>query len=73
MSIMLCPHCGRLYSARACRPLIPEHTIAELRKNDQPMSDIKEVMTPTKCPGSGQVPRNAESDRRPLWKDGGSP
>lgn len=21
------------------------------------------------CPGSGQVPRNPESDRRPLWKD----
>jgi rubredoxin len=20
-----------------------------------------------KCPGSGQVPRNPESDRRPLW------
>ena len=22
-----------------------------------------------KCPGSGQIPRNAESDRRPLWKE----
>jgi hypothetical protein len=21
------------------------------------------------CPGSGQTPRNPESDRRPLWKD----
>ena len=21
------------------------------------------------CPGSGQYPRNAESDKRPLWKD----
>lgn len=23
------------------------------------------------CPGTGQIPRNAESDRRPLWN--GSP
>ena len=22
-----------------------------------------------KCPGSGQYPRNCETDRRPLWKD----
>jgi hypothetical protein len=24
------------------------------------------------CPGSGQLPRCAASDKRPLWKDGGS-
>jgi len=51
-SIMKCPHCGREYSQRACRPLIPNHDF-----ESKP------------CPGNGQTPRNAASDRRPLWKD----
>jgi hypothetical protein len=55
MSVMKCPHCGREYSPQACKPLIPTH--------DWP-PPCRAV-----CPGSGQIPRNAETDRRPLWKD----
>jgi hypothetical protein len=55
MAIMKCPHCGREYSAKACKPLVPKHGLCAERI--------------TVCPGSGQVPRNAETDRRPLWKD----
>lgn len=55
MSIMKCPHCGREYSSRARKPLIPTH--------DYPPT-CRSV-----CPGSGQTPRNAETDFRPLWKD----
>jgi hypothetical protein len=54
MSLMKCPYCGREYSMRACRPLIPIHEFPE---------------PSLVCPGSNQYPRNAESDRRPLWKD----
>jgi Rad3-related DNA helicase len=71
MAIMKCPYCGREYSQRACKPLIPAHSF---------VSNNPRVMTAAvlnsgaseeeiRCPGSGQVPRNAESDRRPLWKD----
>ena len=54
-SIMKCPHCGREYSLRACNPNIPTH--------DWP-PPCRAV-----CPGSGQIPRNALTDNRPLWKD----
>ncbi len=60
MNLSMCPHCGQLWSARAVHKhghLIPEHNFP-LKGTD-------------KCPGSGQVPRNPESDMRPLWKDGG--
>ena len=53
--MMKCPHRGREYSDRACRPLIPTHDYPKLARQV--------------CPGSGQQPRNAESDMRPLWKD----
>lgn len=55
MAIMKCPHCGREYSAGACKPLVPAHS--------WPRTEAK------RCPGSGQTPRNAESDMRLLWKD----
>ncbi len=55
-SLMKCPHCGREYSARACRPLIPSH-------------EIHGPLVNMRCPGSGQTPRNAASDKRILWKD----
>lgn len=48
-----CPHCGELYSER--NQLIPTHQYPK--------------RSGRLCPGSGQTPRNAESDRRPLWKD----
>lgn len=53
-NIVKCPHCGREYHIRACRPLIPTH--------DFP------VPCRSVCPGSGQNPRGL-ADLRPLWKD----
>ncbi len=50
-----CPHCGKLYQMAECTPLIPTHDYPPLCRSV--------------CPGSGQHPRNAMSDRRPLWKD----
>lgn len=63
VSIYKCPHCGREYSSRACKPNIPQHADPFCRVLHQG------VFTPVNCPGSGQVPRNAASDHRPLWKD----
>ncbi len=66
MSIYHCPHCDREFSASgytaaavpvACKPLTPIHSWTA--------PDDKSY----RCPGSEQTPRNAESDRRPLWKD----
>ena len=71
MSIMKCPHCGREYSARACRPLIPTHRFVV--KNPSQMSaaalEAGAVEEDIQCPGSGQGPRNALSDKRPLWSE----
>lgn len=50
---LMCPHCGWIYSALAS--LVPNHCFPEA--------------TFTVCPGSGQSPRNAETDKRPPWKD----
>jgi len=52
-TLVMCPHCGELFSAR--NQLIPTHDYPK------PCRSV--------CPGSGQVPRNPESDNRPLWKD----
>lgn len=62
MSIMKCPNCGREFSARACKPLVPEHMVPEKRTFDPKLKSLV-------CPGSGQTPRNAESGVRPLWRD----
>lgn len=57
MTTYMCPHCGREYSPRACRgQLIPNHTWGKMRAI---------------CPGSMQTPRNAQTDRRPLWSEQG--
>lgn len=49
--LLMCPNCGWCYPARVLG-LVPDH----------------ELELPSElCPGSGQVPRNPESDRRPLW------
>lgn len=51
-----CPHCGEIFHAPRCRDgLIPTHDFPRLTRRV--------------CPGSGNAPRNAMSDRRPLWKD----
>lgn len=48
---MMCPHCGEMVGTR--NHLTVPHPLE---------TDQRAV-----CPGSGQVPRNAESDRRVLW------
>lgn len=49
----MCPHCGRLF--RKTGKLIPVHGLLEM------------LPRASCCPGSEQVPRNPESDKRPLW------
>lgn len=58
-----CPHCGWMYD-----PADPE------LQNQSPVVALvpEHNYPPTEsavCPGSNQIPRNALSDRRPLWKD----
>lgn len=50
---MMCPHCGELFRYNV--RLIPTHDFPK------PCRMV--------CPGSGQIPRNSLSDKRPLWKD----
>lgn len=62
MTPSMCPHCGRLFCRgqmgwQGAPGLIPEHAY--------PATPVGGHL----CPGSGQVPRSPESDRRPLWKD----
>ena len=53
---MMCPHCGERFAyGQLQASLIPTH--------DWP-KPCRQV-----CPGSQQAPRNALSDKRPLWKD----
>jgi hypothetical protein len=58
--VLKCPHCGMTYDPRDVPPHLKsvEHLVPEHFFNH-----------PERCPGSWQNPRNAESDRRPLWKD----
>lgn len=58
----MCPHCGRLFTYAECGRAdiagkIPDHAF--------PWTPVGGRL----CPGSGQQPRNPESDRRPLWKE----
>ena len=58
----MCPHCGRTWFYAAIHHaeipgMIPNHAY--------PATPVGGRL----CPGSGQGPRNPESDRRPLWKD----
>ncbi len=68
MAIMMCPHCGREFSEKACKPLVPSHLFDFEKKTHR----VKSLTTSVReCPGSDEQPLNAESDMRPLWKDGG--
>lgn len=49
----MCPHCGWLYDIGR-GPLVPPHGCEGHA---------------VACPGVGQIPRNPESDCRPLWRD----
>jgi hypothetical protein len=51
----MCPHCGEIFARLKSDSLIPTHDFPK------PCRSV--------CPGSGQNPRNADTDRRPLWKD----
>lgn len=54
MSTYKCPYCGLTYN--------PDHVgYGKVPKHTQGPDD-------TVCPGVGQCPRNADTDRRPLWK-----
>lgn len=55
-----CPFCGRVF-AEHCE-LIPSHNYTP--KIQQPGIHVSAY-----CPGSGQHPRNPESDRRKLWSE----
>ena len=72
-TIYKCPHCGREYSANACDPLVPAHNLVTRNPEDSMGCTLGGLGSHniTPCPGSGQAPRNAESDHQPLWKDGG--
>ena len=52
--LYMCPYCGEI-SGRLKFSLIRIHHFP--------------LLSGEKCPGSEQIPRNPESDRRPLWKD----
>jgi hypothetical protein len=62
---LMCPYCGLTY----LRSEIPWH----LRSVNNLVPEHFHPSPPDRCPGSWQNPRNAETDRRPLWKDGGVP
>ena len=67
----MCPHCGERF-AKLYRHLIPKHILRDRDTSRMPIADLDVIdMVWTLCPGSGQNPRNAESDKRRLWKDGG--
>lgn len=63
MSLYKCPQCGWTYDPATESPakgdwgsaweLVPTHS----------------SLTRAICPGSQQHPRNAETDRRPLWSE----
>lgn len=58
---LMCPYCGMVFEASMAYEnpfgpgLVPWHTFHRMAE----------------CPGSNQRPRNPESDRRPLWSEGG--
>lgn len=69
---MKCPHCGKVYK-NLRSSLIPYHNDDSVVVLSSEMSAAALESGATEelpiCPGSGQYPRNADSDKRPLWKD----
>ena len=62
-SPMKCPHCGKVYK-NLRSSLIPYHNFVSAVALESGVTEELPI-----CPGSGQYPRNAASDKRPLWKD----
>lgn len=62
----MCPHCGWRYRWRD-HETDPWGFVGLVPIHGSPLPNAEP------CPGTGQAPRNPESDRRRLWKDGGEP
>lgn len=75
MSLMKCPHCGITNKRWRSCSLIPKHTFIVKAARDMKAAALESGASEEEivCPGSGQYPRCAASDKRPLWKDGGCP
>lgn len=64
-----CPHCGWTYDPSILGyGLVPQHAERPLPVADAVAWDGEAALP---CQGSGQHPRNAETDHRRLWRDGG--
>lgn len=63
----MCPHCGWVFPTSLLPSAHPLPGLVPLHGSPGPLP------SQPGCPGTGQVPRNPESDRRRLWKDGGEP
>lgn len=61
--MLMCPHCGWQYD-----PAEEEKRRKTFNHSLVPTHDYPK-MCRSVCRGAGQIPRNPESDRRPLWKD----
>lgn len=53
MARLKCPHCGRKFSQRVCRPLVPTHTWWKDKTNGVSVA----------CPGSQQMPIRKDGDK----------
>ena len=56
---LMCPYCGERFTRSELVRAMPIPSLIPMHYFDR-----------RECPGVGQNPRNAETDRRPLWKDG---
>lgn len=65
---VMCPHCGETFDG-CSSALIPVH-VMKLSPGQDVVFRKTAIQYRINCPGSGQIPRNPESDKRPLWKDG---
>lgn len=65
----MCPYCGWKFDVR--ENLVPSHVLTVYHPSEMSAAALESGASEESidCPGSGQYPRNALSDRRPLWKD----
>ena len=70
--MLMCPHCGWQYDPAAFvgKPGVPRSPYALVPPHDM-VGRTNDDPDPGTCMGEEQHPRNPETDRRPLWKDGG--
>lgn len=60
---LMCPQCGWQYDPHDWPHNELPHELVPIHSQTVASSAV--------CLGTGQHPRNPETDRRPLWKDGG--